>query len=173
VYKQEPEAKREMDKNMAKKVALGAVLAAMVTVATMLHIPMPGMRIYFNLGEGVLYVIALLLGSHFGGLCGGLGAALADVLLGYPLWAPLTLVIKGVEGFVVGKLAPRGRTVALAAGAVVMIAGYTTSAGILYGWKVAPVEFITDIAQTGVGAAFALVFAPVLEKRLTLKRETN
>ena len=65
-----------MDKNMAKKVALGAVLAAMVTVATMLHIPMPGMRIYFNLGEGVLYVVALLLGSHFAGLCGGLGAAL-------------------------------------------------------------------------------------------------
>ena len=168
-----------MDKNMAKKVALGAVLAAMVTVATMLHIPMPGMRIYFNLGEGVLYVVALLLGSHFGGLCGGLGAALADVLLGYPLWAPLTLVIKGVEGYVVGKLAPRGRlamgqrseVTTEAAGAVIMIAGYTTSAGILYGWKVAPVELITDIAQTGVGAAFALVFVPVLEKRL-LYRES-
>jgi hypothetical protein len=54
----------------------------------------------------------------------------------------------------------------MAAGAAVMIAGYTTSAGILYGGKVAPVEFMTDIAQTGIGAAFALIMVPILEKRI-------
>lgn len=158
-----------MDKNIAKRVALGAILAATVTLATMLHVPLPGLRIYFNLGEGVIYIIALLLGARFGGLCGGVGAALADILLGYPLWAPLTLVIKGLEGYIVGRLAPRGRIMAIAAGAAVMIAGYTTSAGILYGWKVAPVELMTDIAQTGIGAAFALIMAPILEKRIGLK----
>lgn len=155
-----------MDKNIAKRVALGAVLAAAVTVATMLHVPLPGLRIYFNLGEGVIYTIAILLGARYGGACGGIGAALADILLGFPLWAPFTLVIKGAEGFVVGKLAPKGRILAMAVGAVIMIAGYTTSAGVLYGWKVAPVEFMTDIAQTGIGAAFALIFAPILEKRV-------
>ncbi len=158
-----------MDKNIAKRVALGAILAATVTLATMLHVPLPGLRIYFNLGEGVIYIIALLLGARFGGLCGGVGAALADMLLGYPLWAPLTLVIKGLEGYIVGRLAPRGRIMAIAAGAAVMIAGYTTSAGILYGWKVAPVELMTDIAQTGIGAAFALIMLPILEKRIGLK----
>jgi len=158
-----------MEKNIAKPVALGAVLAATVTIATMLHVPLPGLRIYFNLGEGVIYTIALLLGARYGGACGGIGAALADILLGYPLWAPLTLVIKGLEGFVVGKLAPRGRILAISAGAAIMIAGYTTSAGILYGWKVAPVEFMTDIAQTGIGAVFALIFVPILEKRMGLK----
>jgi Ni/Fe-hydrogenase subunit HybB-like protein len=56
--------------------------------------------------------------------------------------------------------------IAMAAGAAVMIAGYTTTAGILYGWKVAPVEFMTDIAQTGIGAAFALIMVPILEKRI-------
>ena len=158
-----------MDKNIAKRVALGAILAATVTLATMLHVPLPGLRIYFNLGEGVIYIIALLLGARFGGLCGGVGAALADILLGYPLWAPLTLVIKGLEGYIVGRLAPRGRIMAIAAGAAAMIAGYTTSAGILYGWKVAPVELMTDIAQTGIGAAFALIMLPILEKRIGLK----
>lgn len=158
-----------MDKNIAKRIALGAVLAATVTLATMLHVPLPGLRIYFNLGEGLIYIIALLLGARFGGLCGGVGAGLADILLGYPLWAPLTLVIKGLEGYIVGRLAPRGRIMAIAAGAAVMIAGYTTSAGILYGWKVAPVELMTDIAQTGIGAAFALIMLPILEKRIGLK----
>ena len=118
-----------MDKSIAKRVALGAVLAAAVTIATMLHIPLPGLRIHFNLGEGVIYTIAILLGGRYGGLCGGIGAALADILLGYPLWAPLTLVIKGTEGYVTGKLAPKGRIIAMAAGAAIMIAGHTTSAG--------------------------------------------
>jgi len=162
-----------MDKNIAKRIALGAVLAATVTLATMLHVPLPGLRIYFNLGEGVIYTIAILLGARFGGSCGGIGAGLADILLGYPLWAPLTLVIKGLEGYIVGRLASRGRIMAMAAGAAVMIAGYTTSAGILYGWKVAPVEFMTDIAQTGIGAAFALIMVPILEKRLSLGDRTK
>lgn len=159
----------QMDKNIARRVALGAILAAMVTIATILHVPLPGLRIYFNLGEGVIYAIAILLGARYGGVCGGIGAALADILLGYPLWAPLTLIIKGTEGYIVGRLAPKGRILAMAAGAAVMIAGYTTSAGLLYGWKVAPVEFMTDIAQTGIGAAFALILVPILEKRVFKK----
>jgi len=151
----------------ARKVALGAMLAAAVALATMIHIPMPGMRIYFNLGEGVIYVVAILLGARFGALSGGIGAALADLLLGYPLWAPLTLLFKGTEGAIVGLLAPKGRKTAILAGALVMIAGYTASAGLLYGWKVAPIEFVTDLAQTGIGGAFALIFAPLLGKRLS------
>ncbi len=158
------------NRHMARRVALGSVLAAAVALATLLHIPMPGMRIYFNLGEGVIYTIAILLGARYGGLCGGIGAAMADILLGYPLWAPLTLVIKGVEGYVVGKAAPSGRLRAIILGALIMIAGYTTSAGVLYGWKVAPAELLTDLLQTGIGGIFAMVFVPVLEKRITQNR---
>ncbi|MFP4482260.1 MAG: ECF transporter S component [Thermovirgaceae bacterium] len=153
--------------DITRNVALGAMLAAAVALATMIHVPMPGMRIYFNLGEGVIYVIAILLGARYGALSGGIGAALADILLGYPLWAPLTLLIKGTEGAVVGILAPKGRKTAILAGALVMIVGYTTSAGFLYGWKVAPVELVTDFVQTGIGGAFALLFAPLMEKRLS------
>jgi hypothetical protein len=87
-------------------------------------------------------------------------------LLGYALWAPLTLVIKGAEGFVVGTLAPKGRLTALLGGAIVMITGYTLSAGVLYGWAAAPVELGTDVLQTGAGAAFALILVPVLARRV-------
>ena len=152
--------------NVARTVALGAVCTALVTVATMLSVPVPGFRLYFNLGEGVIYTVALLLGRRFGAAAGGLGAALADLLLGYALWAPLTLVIKGAEGFVVGTLAPKGRLKALLGGAVVMITGYTLSAGVLYGWAAAPVELGTDVLQTGAGAAFALILVPVLARRV-------
>ena len=151
----------------SQRVALGAIVAAATAVATMIHLPVPGFRLYFNLGEGVLYVAALTLGAPYGASA-GVGAALADLILGYPLWAPLTLLIKGTEGYVVGRLAPRGQTLALMAGAALMIAGYTTAAGFLYGWRAAPIELVTDIIQTGMGAAFATIFVPVLRRRLNL-----
>ncbi len=150
----------------AKNIALGALLSASVTVATMLSMPVPGFRLYFNLGEGIIYTIALTLGPGFGGICGGLGAGLGDIILGYPLWAPFTLIIKGFEGYVVGKLRNRGHKKAMLAGAIVMMCGYSTIAGILYGWKAAPVELVTDIIQTGMGAALALVLVPLLRKRI-------
>ena len=147
----------------AKEVATGGLFAACVTAATLLSIPLPGFRLYFTMGEGFIYTIALLKGPFYGAAAGGIGASLADLILGYPLWAPFTLVIKGVEGFLVGVLRKK-RLVALAAGMCVMIAGYTTLAGILYGWKAAPVEFMTDVLQTGIGAGVALLLTKALER---------
>jgi uncharacterized membrane protein len=152
----------------AKPVALAAGLAALVTLATMLSVPVPGFRLYFNFGEGIIYATALLLGPRYGAAAGGIGAALGDLILGYPLWAPLSLVIKGVEGFLVGRLAHRGRILALGTGAAVMTLGYTSAAALLFGAKAAPVELLTDCIQTGMGALFALAAVPVLSRRTAL-----
>jgi len=151
----------------AKNIAVGALLSATVTVATILSIPVPGFRLYFNLGEGIIYVIALTLGPGYGGTCAALGAGLGDIILGYPLWAPFSLIIKGIEGALVGKIREKGHKRAILAGAIVMICGYSSVAGILYGWKAAPVEMLTDIVQTGIGAALAIVLVPMLQKRLS------
>lgn len=154
-----------MDKK-ARSVALGAILASAVTVATMLSIPVPGFRLYFNLGEGVIYVIALMLGPLYGAACGGIGACLGDLILGYPLWAPFTLLIKGTEGYVTGRIGRKHPKTAIMSGALVMICGYTLMAGLLYGWKAAPFEMVTDFVQTGIGGVAALILLPVLEKRV-------
>lgn len=126
----------------------------------------PGFRIYFNLGEGIIYIIALTWGSRYGAMCGGLGASLADLLLGYPLWAPFTLAIKGAEGFVVGHFARKNRNLALLAGASVMITGYAAMAGLLYGPKAIPIEIATDVTQTEIGAVLAMAAMPILKKAI-------
>ncbi|HPI97874.1 MAG TPA: ECF transporter S component [Synergistales bacterium] len=151
----------------ARKIALGALLSATVTISTILSIPVPGFRLYFNFGEGVIYTTALLLGPGYGAISGGLGAAMGDLILGYPLWAPFTLIIKGLEGFVVGRIGRTRTRLALLSGALVMITGYSSMAGILYGWKAAPVEMVTDLVQTGIGALFALLFVPLIDKRIS------
>ena len=37
-------------------------------------------------------------------VAGGLGSALADLLTGYAHWAPWTLVIKGIEGWIAAAI---------------------------------------------------------------------
>jgi len=132
----------------------------------MLSVPVPGFRLYFNFGEGIIYTAAILLGPAWGAAAGGIGASLADILLGYPLWAPFTLIIKGAEGFITGKLGKKSAVFGIISGATVMTAGYTTMAGILYGWAAAPVELVTDLIQCGMGAGIALMILPPLKKAL-------
>ena len=93
-------------------LALAAVFTALVCVATMMFILyVPATEGYFNLGETMVYTAAILLGPYIGAIAGGVGSALADVLLGFSIYAPATLVIKAAEGFVVGFLTRRGARV--------------------------------------------------------------
>ena len=144
-----------------RALALGALFAALVTGATLLSLPVPGFRLYFNLGEGVIYTVALLFGPRYGAAAGALGAALGDLVLGYPLWAPFSFAIKG-------RRVHRG--IALAAGALVMLGGYTSAAALLYGPAAAPVEALTDLLQTGIGAGTAWVLVPLLKKYVPRSR---
>jgi uncharacterized membrane protein len=93
--------------NTPLRLALAAVFAALVFVATytfVINIPATGG--YFNLGEIVIYVAALVFGPLVGGVAGGVGAAISDALVA-PQFAPGTLVIKAFEGAVVGCLGKR------------------------------------------------------------------
>ncbi|MCD6410302.1 MAG: ECF transporter S component [Candidatus Verstraetearchaeota archaeon] len=91
-----------------RELALAAVFTALVCVATMsIQVYIPATRGYFNVGEVMVYTAALLLGARLGAVAGGVGSALADLLTGYVVYAPATLVIKGCEGFIVGWLSRR------------------------------------------------------------------
>jgi uncharacterized membrane protein len=64
----------------------------------------PSTEGFFNIGESMVFLSALLFGPYVGAFAGGVGSMLADLLLGYPFYAPATLVIKACEGYVVGLL---------------------------------------------------------------------
>ncbi|MEM1569329.1 MAG: ECF transporter S component [Candidatus Bathyarchaeia archaeon] len=90
------------------KLGLTATFTALTTVATMgFTIYVPATKGYFNLGEAMVYTTAILLGPSIGAVAGGLGSMLADLILGYHIYALGTLIIKSIEGFIVGLLAQR------------------------------------------------------------------
>ena len=89
-----------------RRLTLAALSIVLVTLATfVIRIPNPATQGYINLGDGLLFTLALVFGWRIGGLAGGVGSALADALGGYFIWAPWTLVIKGIEGILVGTIA--------------------------------------------------------------------
>jgi len=114
-----------------RDLAAAAIFAALTFVVTRYTVvPIPATRGFFNLGEVVIYVAALTYGPFVGMVAGGLGSALADVAAGYGYYAPFTLVIKGVEGLIVGRLAgptAPARLRATAVGGVCMVLGYFLS----------------------------------------------
>ncbi|MGB9740377.1 MAG: ECF transporter S component [Candidatus Bathyarchaeia archaeon] len=84
--------------------AISAVFAALVCVATIAFtVSVPATTGYFNVGETLIYLTALLFGPYVGAFAGGVGAAIADMLVA-PQFAPGTFVIKSFEGAIVGFL---------------------------------------------------------------------
>ena len=79
--------------NKIRLTVTTAMLAAIVCVATMaVRIPSP-MEGYMNLGDAFVLLSGFVLGPVYGGIAGGLGSCIAD-LIGYPIYAPGTFVIK-------------------------------------------------------------------------------
>jgi uncharacterized membrane protein len=111
-------------------MTITAVFTALVFLSTYLfQIPIPATQGYFNLGDIMIFITALTFGRTVGGFAGGIGSALSDAFGGFGTFAPFTLIIKGLEGFVAGLISRRSvqrRTlmIAWAAGSVVMVLGY-------------------------------------------------
>jgi uncharacterized membrane protein len=158
------------------RTALFIALTAAGTLAV--RIPNPATQGYINLGDTLIMTGALVFGWRAGGLAGGMGSALADFLGGYALWAPWSLVIKGVEGAVTGALGawsqrrPAGwprralHTLAPVIGGGWMVAGYYLAGAVLFGAAAALTEVPGNLVQAGVGAALALPLSAALKRLL-------
>lgn len=154
-----------------------ALLIAVTTVATLvIRLPNPATQGYINLGDAVVLSTALAFGRRAGGLTGGLGSALADLLSGYAIWAPWTLVIKGVEGTLVGLIGAWGQTrppgwsrasvfvVALMIGSITMVGGYYFAGRFLFGSVAAITEVPGNIVQVCIGSVVAIPLSTLLKK---------
>ena len=90
-----------MSDRKLQKLVLASLFAALTAVLTMaVRVPSP-MGGYVNLGDCAVLLSAWVLGPVYGGAAAGLGSMLAD-LLGYPLYAPGTLVVKGLMALAAG-----------------------------------------------------------------------
>ena len=124
-----------MTNQNVKRIVFTALFIALVTTFTFINIPFPGAAGgLMHLGTLMSLVIAIAFGKRYGMLAAGIGMAIFDVLGGWLAWAPGTLIVRLIMGFVVGMIAFDSRqgqggniiknAVALVAGMIVMVIGY-------------------------------------------------
>ena len=77
-----------------RRLTLAAMFAALTFLATsVLRIPTPSLG-YIHTGDAFVLLSGFILGPLDGALAAGTGSMLADLLGGYPVWAPGTFIIK-------------------------------------------------------------------------------
>ncbi len=160
----------------SRNLAAMAIMGALTTVVTMFALPFAPTGGFFNLGDAIVMTTALIFGPIVGAVAGGVGSALADLLLGYSEFAPFTLLIKGLEGLLIGIIAGgKGKTslarlaVAWVVGGVVIVGGYWVAEAFFLGLGVtaANAEIIINIPQA-IGSIIGIPIALGVKSRLKI-----
>lgn len=174
-----------MNSSTTKKVVLNGLMIALVFLATFFtRIPIPMTQGYFNIGDTVIIITAVFMGRRSGLLVGAVGSMLADVAGGYMIFAPVTFIVKGLEGYLTGLLADNKdvsqgakikRLVAILTGCVVMVAGYFIFEAVFlglfdksFGLSAAVAELPFNLLQGGISALVGYILVAILDKRLKI-----
>ena len=88
-------------------IVLGGVMAALVFAVTCISVP-NGLGGYTHLGDAMVVLALMMLGKKIGAAAAGIGAMLSDIILGYAMWAPFSLIAKAAMVAVIGILLDRG-----------------------------------------------------------------
>ncbi|MHA1650792.1 MAG: ECF transporter S component [Candidatus Helarchaeota archaeon] len=166
-------------------LVIASIMIALVCVATIFfQIPIAVTGGYFNVGEAIIYISALVFGPIIGGLAGGVGAALADAMSPYFIFAPGTLVIKFCEGFIIGFIVYRVHSlewekwkiysiyiIAVVTGGIIMVIGYFIYEAFILalGIPFALVEIPFNLTQLLIGALFAIPASIAIQETYPIK----
>ena len=177
---------RPTSSSRTRLLAMTALFAALGCVATtVIKVPSPTGG-YMNLGDTAVLLGAYFLGPAYGALAGGIGPALADLLGGYPMYVPGTLLIKAVMAVTAGLLYRLLRRRGLpgviacgAAGEVPMVLGYwlydallVSVGGGAFGNALvgAAVGIPSNLAQAAFGAAASTLLLAALRRSGYVRR---
>ena len=160
-----------------KKLTTTALMAAVIFVVTyLIRIPMPiASGGYINLGDAPVYMAAALLGGPAGMIAAAAGSSLADLASGFVHYILPTAIVKGLMGYVCGRLMEKDSfarfVTASVTGGAIMVFGYAVSDVALlsisqemvnYSLAVASVPF--NLIQWAAGVAVAAAVYPVIPR---------
>ncbi|MDW0114287.1 ECF transporter S component [Sporosarcina saromensis] len=156
---------------------LSSMLIALVFVATLLlniKLPISVNGGLVHLGTAMLFIVSILFGPKKGAIAGAVGMGLFDLVSGYAIWAPISFVARGIQGYLIGKIAwMNGRNgnsfrfnlLATIASTPLMMAGYYLWEAVIFKSWVIPLTSIPgDLVQTVVGILIALPVCVLLKK---------
>jgi len=153
-----------------KTLTMTALMAAVIFVVTyIVRIPMPiAAGGYINIGDTAVYVAAALLGGPGGMVSAAIGSALADLTAGYVIYILPTAIVKGLMGYVCGKLMERAGFarffIASVIGGAIMVGGYAAFDTVLFNVNQAVAGLPFNGIQWVCGVAAAIAFYPAVTR---------
>ncbi|WP_019413099.1 ECF transporter S component [Paenisporosarcina sp. TG20] len=156
---------------------LTSMAIALVFVSTYLlniRLPITANGGLVHLGTAMLFIIAILFGPKTGMIAGAIGMGLFDLFAGWTLWAPITIIARGLQGYLVGRIAwsngrnGRSKSFNLLATIVsipLMIGVYYIGESIIFSsWIVPAASIPGNIVQNVVGVLIAIPAIIALKK---------
>jgi len=160
-----------MGKITVTTLAVIAVMVAVVAVLTFaVQIPIPATGGYIHFGDVGVYFAAFAFGPIVGAIAGGVGCAIADIMSGYAIWAPITLVAHGLQGFLAGYFGYKkglvGMIVGWAIGSIALILVYFVGEWFIYGlgFAGALAEVGPNFIQMAVGGLIGIPLVLAIRK---------
>jgi len=161
-------------------IASAGIMAAFVYAMTSISIPMPKPLGVWHIGGIASFIVAIFYGPFVGAFACGVGAMIFDIW--NPLWgssyityAPATLVIRGLMGFLLGKLRrtipAKSRTSELIAMVIASVEknfGYFIFDYALFG-SVAYMDLITFFPLSALDIAITIPLLISLRKALKIE----
>ena len=156
---------------------IGIFTALTYVVTAFIQIPIPATGGVLNVGDLMVMFTALLFGPIVGGISGGVGPMIFDIFSPYSIYAPATLVIKGIEGFLIGfisnpknkssRISYRDLFAVVIGGLLIPIGYFIFEAYILnYGVSVALVEVPGNFFQFGFAAITSILLITASRKNI-------
>ena len=160
---------------------VAALYAALIFLGIyIIHIPIPNGYLHF--GDGLIYAAASLLSLPYAIAASAIGGALADLLAGFAVYAPITAVVKALMALVVGLLVRGNRFLARLSGGegtrggfpmlilaaflagAVNVAGYFVAECFLYGAAGAAASLGGNAIQSAAGVVIYLLLVPLFAR---------
>ena len=150
---------------------LAMMVALTVTLSILFIIPIPATKGFVTLCEVGIYASALLFGPGGGFLVGALSGGLIDMISGYPEWAIFSIIIHGIQGFILGYLYQKypnkkGLTVGFLFASLFMIIGYALATALLFGWPAGLASLPGNSVQNIFGIAVTVPLFHALQRVL-------
>lgn len=163
-----------MKKNHVRLMCISAIFSALVYVITAyLHIPT--YNGYVHCGDGFIFLAACILPLPYSAIVGVLGALLADLLTGFAMWAPGSMIIKGLMALLfrcsAKKIVTARNLVMLIPAALVSIVGYYLYECLITGNFAASLAGIPGSAGQAVASSIVFVAAGLAMDKYNLKKK--
>lgn len=153
----------------SRKIVTMALLVALTTVLTMfVKIPLSAFG-YVHLGDAIIFLACFLLRPKYSFIVAGLGSALADVILGYFIYAPVTFAVKIALALcfsflVYNKPTILRQIIGVVLGSVIIALGYFLFEGFMYGFMPSLYNVPFNLAQGGVCGAIGILLIKIFQK---------